>query len=87
MSADASRLASGHSTFVLITIITCYAYRDVWPIMTYTLSPLDSLEGSLLWVKVALATISGIILPVFQPYDYDPVDPAVSSLLCTLVHV
>lgn len=55
-----------------------YAYRDIWPLMTFSLRPRDEGEGYILWVKMALAGVAGIMLPLFEPYPYIPVDPKVS---------
>ena len=56
-----------------------YAYRDLWPLLTFTLRPADEAEGSIMWVKLTLALLAGFILPFFEPYPYIPVDPAVSA--------
>lgn len=66
-----------------MAVLAVYAYRDVWPLMTFTLQPADSAEGDLLWAKVAVASLVAL-LPLFEPYPYIPYDPAVriSSSLC-----
>lgn len=46
--------------------------------MTFTLVPKDEAEGSIMWVKIALATFIGAMEPIFEPYPYVPYDPAVS---------
>lgn len=55
-----------------------YAYRDVWPLMTFTLEPKDGEEGALLWVKIALAAFIGVIEPLLEPYPYVSSSPVVS---------
>ncbi|KAI8986290.1 P-loop containing nucleoside triphosphate hydrolase protein [Trametes punicea] len=70
-----SNLASGHNTLVLLVAWGVYFYRDLWPLATFTLSPLDAIEGSLLWVKIALLTLAAVIVPLFCPRQYVPVDP------------
>lgn len=46
--------------------------------MTFTLRPLDEAEGRMLWVKVALAGLAGVLAPLLEPYPYIPYDPEVS---------
>ena len=41
-----------------------YAYRDLWPLATFTLVPMDVAEGVLLWVKISILTTAAIILPL-----------------------
>lgn len=76
-TAATNRIFSLHLSAVTLTIFAVYAYRDIWPLMTYTLRPLDEAEGAILWVKVALAGLVGIVLPTFEPYPYIPLDLAV----------
>jgi hypothetical protein len=45
--------------------------------MTYTSVPQDEAEGYLLWVKVSLAVLAGVVVPLLQPYPYVPLDPKV----------
>ncbi|KAI0685987.1 hypothetical protein BC835DRAFT_1420713 [Cytidiella melzeri] len=69
-----SRTFSFHLSVVSLVVFALYAYRDIWPLMTFTLRPADEAEGRVLWVKVALATLA-VVLPLFEPYPYIPVDP------------
>ncbi len=48
--------------------------------MTFTLSIQDPGEGRLLWAKVALLGIVGVVLPLGIPRAYVPVDPNVRLL-------
>ena len=52
-------------------------YRDVWPYATVTLTPVDVAEGPLMWVKVALLSIAGFIIPLTIPRKYEPISPKV----------
>ena len=72
---------SFHLTTVLVAYFAVYVYRDVWPLMTYTLHPRDQAEGRVLWAKMALAALAGIVLPLSEPYPYIPYDPKASSVL------
>ena len=66
-----------HLNLILTTAWFVYGYRDLWPLATFTLEPLDRAEGVLLWVRVALLTIGGAIIPVTIPAHYVPFDPEV----------
>ena len=72
-------MVPSHLCIVTLTVGALYVYRDLWPIMTYTLHPADGHEGKLLWAKVVLAAFAGIIEPIFEPYPYIPYDPKVSA--------
>ena len=77
MRARLSSLASGHLTFLLLIIWGLYVYRDVWPLATFTLTPEDSGEGWILWARVTLLTLSGVLVPLCIPRAYVPIDPEV----------
>lgn len=61
-------------------IWSVYAYRDLWPLGTYTLRPLDETEGWLIWTKIGLLTFSAMLVPLLVPRQYIPVDPEVCLL-------
>ncbi|EKM56938.1 uncharacterized protein PHACADRAFT_208107 [Phanerochaete carnosa HHB-10118-sp] len=61
-----------HLSLVTFAILAVYAYRDVWPLMTFALQPKDGHEGVFLWTKLALAAFVGAIEPMFEPYPYVP---------------
>ncbi|KAI0686602.1 P-loop containing nucleoside triphosphate hydrolase protein [Earliella scabrosa] len=52
---------------LLLIVWATYAYRDIWPLASFTSTPLDADEGILLWVKVVLLTLVAIILPLVTP--------------------
>ncbi|KAH0835495.1 hypothetical protein J3R83DRAFT_9163 [Lanmaoa asiatica] len=68
------RLVSAHLTIVLLATLTVYAYRDVWPLLTFTEQPVDSCEGPLLWGKLATLTVGAVVYPLFSPRLYIPLD-------------
>ena len=76
-SARTSLLLSPHLTFISFAVFVIYAYRDLWPLMTFALRPLDEAEGKILWVKIALATWAGVLGPACEPYPYLPLHPKV----------
>ncbi|KAF8908923.1 hypothetical protein CPB84DRAFT_105721 [Gymnopilus junonius] len=62
-------------TLVLLSVLGVYAYRDIWPFATYHSEPRDKEEGVLLWAKLAVLTVTAVIIPLFIPHPYVPVDP------------
>ena len=72
-----SRLGSRHLVTVFLVAWAVYAYRDLWPLATFTLQPLDASEGSLLWAKVGVLTFAAVVIPLVMPRQYVPVDPKV----------
>lgn len=76
LPAPTSRAMAYHPTLVVLVVLATYIHRDVWPLLTFTLHPLDLAEGSLLWSKVVLATFAGVVMPLVEPYPYIPVDTA-----------
>ena len=74
-------LFSFHLSLVTFGFLAVYAYRDIWPLMTFTLQPKDSFEGNLLWVKIGLLAFVGAFVPLFEPYPYIPYDPMVSPVV------
>ena len=79
LSTRRSRAVSFYLTIITLAIFAFYAYRDIWPLMTFTLHPVDEQEGSLLWFKVALSTWAAILEPLLEPYPFIPVHPEVST--------
>ncbi|KAF5356103.1 hypothetical protein D9756_004036 [Leucocoprinus leucothites] len=66
---------SRHITLIYLLAFSVYAYRDLYPLATFTLIPKDVSEGRLLWVKIILLFISGLAIPLSVPRDYRPFDP------------
>ncbi|KAI0357911.1 P-loop containing nucleoside triphosphate hydrolase protein [Trametes cingulata] len=64
-----------HLSSILSVIWGVYLYRDVWPLATVDLAPEDEAEGLLLWAKLALLTLGGVIIPLSAPHKYIPIDP------------
>lgn len=68
---------------ILLSVLGVYTYRDVWPLATYTLQPADKEEGNTIWVKIAVLTVTGVIIPLLMPHPYVPVDPKARLSLYT----
>ncbi|KAF8164524.1 hypothetical protein K438DRAFT_2025293 [Mycena galopus ATCC 62051] len=64
-----------HVNCVLFLAFCVYVYRDIFPLTTFTGVPADLSEGRLLWVKIWLLFITAVVIPLFTPRQYIPVDP------------
>ena len=74
-----SAIVSRHLTIVALTTFVLHAYRDLWPLATYTLKPEDG-SGPVLWVKIALLAFIGVIEPLNEPKAYIPATLEVGPL-------
>ena len=72
-----ANVANAHLIWVLFGTWVVYGYRDIYPLGTFTLQPLDLHEGRLMWVKLAVLTFAAVIIPSFVPTQYVPFDPKV----------
>src|ERR1700761_4829343 len=70
-------ITSFHLSSLLLGIFSVYAYRNIWPLLTFTLSPADAYEGALLWVKIGLLAFGAIVVPLLVPRQYIPINPKV----------
>lgn len=73
-----AKLACRHLTTVLVATWGVYVYRDIWPLATFTLTPLDQAEGLVLWVRLGLLSVAGVVVPLVSPRQYIPIDPKVN---------
>lgn len=76
------RVVSAHLALLLLVSFAVYAYRDIWPLMTYTLLPLDRAEGVILWAKVWILGFASILIPLVMPRQYIPYDARVRPGRC-----
>lgn len=70
------------NTLFLISFAV-FGYRDLYPLATFDLTPLDFEEGWIVWVKIALLFALGIVIPLAIPRRYIPHNPKV-NLRCPL---
>lgn len=70
-----------HVAHILAATWIVFVHRDLWPLTTFTLEPLDQREGILLWIKIALLTVAAVVVPGFMPRIYVPVDNKVCLLI------
>ncbi|KAJ7676645.1 P-loop containing nucleoside triphosphate hydrolase protein [Mycena polygramma] len=64
-----------HVNCVLFLTFCVYIYRDILPLATFTGIPADLNEGRKLWAKITVLCITAVIVPLFTPRQYIPVDP------------
>ncbi|KAJ7284876.1 P-loop containing nucleoside triphosphate hydrolase protein [Mycena rebaudengoi] len=64
-----------HANAVLFFAFAVYAYRDILPLATFTRVPADLTEGPILWAKISLLFAAAVVVPLFTPRQYIPVDP------------
>ncbi|KAJ7069529.1 hypothetical protein C8F01DRAFT_1245729 [Mycena amicta] len=62
-----------HANAVLFAAFALYAYRDIIPLATFTRTPLD--HGPKMAAKIVLVSFTGVVVPLFTPRLYIPVDP------------
>ncbi|KAJ8594877.1 hypothetical protein M405DRAFT_759938 [Rhizopogon salebrosus TDB-379] len=71
-----SRLVSNHLATLLFAMFAVFAFRDLWPLVTFHQHPKDIREGALLWAKIVVLFLTSVVFPVVSPRQYIPVDPA-----------
>lgn len=71
--------ASQHLTILLFSTFAIYAYRNLWPLATFTLTPKDSLDKWSTWIQVGLTFLGGLVIPLVTPTVYVPIDLKVSG--------
>lgn len=76
-SAERARTAIQHLALLLVAVFAVFAYRDLWPLATYTLTPLDASEGWLIWTKIGILAFAAAAVPLLIPRQYIPIDPSV----------
>ncbi|KAH8986970.1 hypothetical protein EDB86DRAFT_3211871 [Lactarius hatsudake] len=69
---ECASVTSLHLSSLLLVTFFVYAYRDIWPLLTFVLSPADEREGILLWFKLGLLTFAAVVIPLVIPRQYDP---------------
>ncbi|TCD68817.1 hypothetical protein EIP91_009684 [Steccherinum ochraceum] len=70
-----ARRSVKHLIFVLLGAFVTLGYRNLWPLATFTFSPIDPDGTPLLWAEIAVLTFATIIVPLFVPRQYVPYDP------------
>ena len=74
-----------YNILVLLSVFGVYIYRDIWPLATFTKEPKDLREGYLLWIKFSITTLTAVIIPLFIPRQYMPIDPKVRHYVDSVI--
>ncbi|KAJ3715756.1 P-loop containing nucleoside triphosphate hydrolase protein [Lentinula raphanica] len=64
-----------HLNVVLLVTWMVYGFRDLFPLATWTKTPLDMCKGRVLWLEIAILTVVAVLIPILAPQEYIPVDP------------
>ncbi|KAG8799884.1 hypothetical protein FRC16_004194 [Serendipita sp. 398] len=75
LSKRAKRPAKNHLNILFSSALFVYLYRDVWPLATFTLHPVDPHHWTT-WTSIALLVLVAVIVPIFMPHEYVPIDPS-----------
>ncbi|KAJ3564973.1 hypothetical protein NP233_g7938 [Leucocoprinus birnbaumii] len=67
-----SSAASQHSTIIYLASFAAYAYRDIYPLATFTHVPKDDPADPLVWITILLLFLSGLVIPLTIPREYVP---------------
>ena len=71
--------ATRYSITLLLATFAVYFKRDLRPLVFVNGRVQDASEGVVLWVKIATLFVTAIVIPLFIPRKYIPVDPKVMS--------
>lgn len=77
------RITSRHLGFLLLVTFGVYVHRDIRPLATFSLEPVDGGEGWLLWSKIIILAVIAVVVPLVKPKQYASSDPEVLYLFQT----
>ncbi|KAK7694249.1 hypothetical protein QCA50_001429 [Cerrena zonata] len=63
-----------HLCVVLLVVLAVFFYRDLWPLCTTTLHPIDNGDGIALWIHIGVLTFAAAVVPLVVPRPYLPQD-------------
>lgn len=67
-----------HLASVLLAVWATFTYRNIWPLATYNLTPLDiptAPSTAFFWVQYSILTFAAVVAPLLVPTPYIAVDP------------
>ncbi|WVQ74599.1 hypothetical protein IAR50_004200 [Cryptococcus sp. DSM 104548] len=64
-----------HLDVLLFLAFGVYAYRDIWPLLTFHLEPAD-IQNPITFSRLAILTLAAVVIPLIRPRTYTPVDAA-----------
>ncbi|KIJ68811.1 hypothetical protein HYDPIDRAFT_81693, partial [Hydnomerulius pinastri MD-312] len=72
------RNLTGHADLIFLSVFGVFAYRDLWPLLTFTRPPGYHLT-SYVWAENAILAVLAIVLPLTSPREYWPIDDTSSG--------
>lgn len=84
-SPSLRRTTSTHVGILLLVVFAVYFYRDIRPLATFSLQPVDARDGGLLWALITVLAVIAIVIPLVKPRQYVPADPQVCLCFAFLV--
>ncbi|KAH8990840.1 hypothetical protein EDB92DRAFT_1935217 [Lactarius akahatsu] len=84
---ECASVTSLHLSSLLLVTFFVYAYRDIWPLLTFVLSPADEREGILLWFKLGLLAFAAVVIPLDPQQILNPEQtaPLLSMMTYTFI--
>ncbi|KAF5342792.1 hypothetical protein D9757_014636 [Collybiopsis confluens] len=64
-----------HANALWLVAFVVFAYRDLYPLAAFHLTPMDIAEGLVLWIKIAFLAFLAMIIPLGIPRVYVPLNP------------
>ncbi|KAF8710653.1 P-loop containing nucleoside triphosphate hydrolase protein, partial [Rhizoctonia solani] len=68
-------VANVHLVVLLLIAFAVYTWRDLVPFATYNLHPADAVGGWLTWTRIGVLGFASVVVPLFIPRIYVPLDP------------
>ncbi|KAF9078326.1 hypothetical protein BDP27DRAFT_1412327 [Rhodocollybia butyracea] len=70
-----SVILTRHANTLWLIAFAVVGYRDLYPLATFNLTPLDIEEGWIIWTKISLLFILAAVIPLAIPRKYIPLNP------------
>lgn len=77
LGTKSRRVASLHVNLLLFVLVLVDGYEDVLPLLTFERSHNNGLKGWLPWSRMLALVLVSVIVPLFTPHEYIPVDEKV----------
>ena len=72
-----SEIITRHANTLWLISLAVFGYRDLYPLGTFNLTPLDVDGGWIIWFNIALLFILALVIPLAIPRRYVPLNPKV----------
>lgn len=71
------KVLAWNASLVFLAELFIFGYRNVWPLMIFGGVPADARYPGLTWSEGGLLAFVSIVIPLFIPNPYEPIDPDV----------